>query len=801
MKVRARLEAAFEVWARWAQRGGLLWVLLAFAVTGAMGSQMADLKVDTSTESYLLRTDSARSAYDRLRTEFGRDEVAVIAAEPGDVFEIEFLEHLRDLHNALEEGVPHLDRITSLINVRKVEGRGDELVVGDLLETLPTNAAEMEALRRRVFETPSYLDGVISRDGGMALIVLEASAYSSLGTDTELLGGFDAVAQDAPDAFLTAEENDAFVEAVKTIAARFERPGVPLYVAGSTMISHEITQAMLGDAPIFFGGALIAVSIALVALFRRLVPCLIALLVVTCSVIATLGSASALGHPLSMLSQVIPSFLLAVGVGYAVHLLALYFQRLDAGLPGDAALVAALRHSGPPVLMTALTTMAGLASFLVAEMPPMQHFGVAALLGVGWALIFNLTLLPALVSLLPGRGRTRKGRSGTPLVTRLGLLSARNPWRVVGAAASLAVLAALSSTNIVVSNDPISYLAPGSPFRVAHTLLDERLGASMTLELLLDSGKDGGLYEPEVMDKIAALDAYFADFELDGHGFRRTTSIVDIVKETHQALGGNDPSFYAIPRERELLAQELLLFENTGADDVQRVVDPQFRLTRYSAGSRFRDGNQLAPVIDKVRSELPEVLGENIDVSVTGTMALISGTMIATGRSLLRTYALAVFVITPLMILLIGSLRLGLVSMVPNLLPIAVTLGIMPIVGWPLDVFTMMVGCIAIGLAVDDTLHFIHGFRARLALSGDPARAIEETLQTTGRALLYTSVVLCVGFLVLTLSSMSNLRAMGALTAIAIGSAFLLDILVTPALLMLATRPRSKDSALSGPSA
>jgi len=135
--------------------------------------------------------------------------------------------------------------------------------------------------------------------------------------------------------------------------------------------------------------------------------------------------------------------------------------------------------------------------------------------------------------------------------------------------------------------------------------------------------------------------------------------------------------------------------------------------------------------------------------------------------------------------LLIGSLRAGLVSMAPNLLPILLTLALMPLLRVPLDIFTMMLGCIAIGLAVDDTLHFIHGFRARYSETGDPHRAIEQTLDTTGRALLFTSIVLCSGFLALTLSSMSSLQALGGLTAFAIAAAFILDIIVTPALLVL----------------
>jgi hypothetical protein len=162
---------------------------------------------------------------------------------------------------------------------------------------------------------------------------------------------------------------------------------------------------------------------------------------------------------------------------------------------------------------------------------------------------------------------------------------------------------------------------------------------------------------------------------------------------------------------------------------------------------------------------------------------------------MLRTYGVAFAVITPLMMLLIGSFRAGLVSMAPNIFPIAMTLGLMSLLDIPLDLFTMMVGCISIGLAVDDTLHFIHGFRARLAEVGDPYLAIEQSLATTGRALLFTSIVLSIGFLVLTMSSMSNLASLGLLVAFSVSAAFILDIIVTPALLILVTPKPESTSA------
>jgi hypothetical protein len=184
------------------------------------------------------------------------------------------------------------------------------------------------------------------------------------------------------------------------------------------------------------------------------------------------------------------------------------------------------------------------------------------------------------------------------------------------------------------------------------------------------------------------------------------------------------------------------------------------------------------------------LVGDLATVTVTGMSALMARTVDAIYESMLKSYGLALCLITPLMVILIGSLRSGLVSMVPNLVPIILTLGLMGFVGIPLDMFTLLAGCIAIGLAVDDSIHFISGFRRYHAQGLDPVSAVEATMQSTGRALLFTSIVLTSGFAVLLLSEMLNLRNVGGLTTFAIGAAFLLDVTVTPALLVLTHRKR-----------
>jgi hypothetical protein len=264
-----------------------------------------------------------------------------------------------------------------------------------------------------------------------------------------------------------------------------------------------------------------------------------------------------------------------------------------------------------------------------------------------------------------------------------------------------------------------------------------------------------------------------------------------VVKETHKALNENRHSHYTIPDDQQLLAQELLLFENSGSDDLEELTDSQFRLARMSLRTPWTDGMRNPPFTAALKRGFEEILGEGVEVQPTGLGVLFGRTFSVVNPTMARSYALALLIITPLMVLLIGSLKRGLLAMIPNLVPIWMTLGLMGWLDIPLDNSSLLVGCIIIGLAVDDTIHFMHKFRAYFAQTGDAELAVRHTLETTGAALLFTSLVLASGFAVMTLAYMRNAAEFGMLACFGTVTAFAADILISPALMVLATRKHS----------
>jgi predicted RND superfamily exporter protein len=333
------------------------------------------------------------------------------------------------------------------------------------------------------------------------------------------------------------------------------------------------------------------------------------------------------------------------------------------------------------------------------------------------------------------------------------------------------------------SHAPIRWLAEDNPFRVATELTDQRMGGSANLEILMDTGAPNGMHDPELLSRLDGLQTWLDEYETNGISVGKSISLADTIQEIHQALNENRPEYYRVPDDRRLVAQELLLFENAGSDDLEDVVDPQFRIGRVTLRVPFDDAIAYTPFLEAVATRFEQRLGEDVEVRFTGLLPIMSGTMRAMSSSMVVSYSIAFFVIGALLILLIGDLKLGLLALIPNVAPIVVVLGAMGYVGYGLDTFTMLIGSIAIGLAVDDTIHFMHNFKRNLDRSGEPRLAVSETLATAGQAMLFTTLVLSSGFAIYALSSMSVLVGFGLITAGAVALAFLADVLLAPALM------------------
>jgi hypothetical protein len=351
--------------------------------------------------------------------------------------------------------------------------------------------------------------------------------------------------------------------------------------------------------------------------------------------------------------------------------------------------------------------------------------------------------------------------------------------------AFILTFAALSGAiRIELSHDPVRWLPDRSAVRLANEKLDLALKGTTSLEVILDTQKENGLYDPDLLLKLENSSKEMEDYSDEKMYVGKAFSLTSVLKETNQALHGNNPEFYIIPKNRDLIAQELFLFENSGSDDLEDFTDTQFSKARFTIKVPFVDTIAYARFIDTAASHFKKNFpGEKI--KLTGMVAILSQVITNAIHSMIKSYGYALTVITLLMIFLIGGVKIGMFSMIPNIFPIILMLGIMGWCNLPMDLFCMMVGSIAIGLAVDDTIHFMHNFRRYYETFHDPEKAVYETLHTTGRAMLVTTCVLSIGFFTFMFSEMNNLLNFGFLTGFALLAALLADYFIAPALMVL----------------
>jgi len=795
--VRERIERAFARWGHRAYHRAWTTIGAVLLVAGALITQLPKIEIDTSTEGFLHEDDPVRVTYDAFRDQFGRDDRILIAIEPPQVFDLAFLEKLHALHEDIENEVPKLQEVTSLVNARHTRGEHDELIVGELLEDWPRTPEALATVEKLALGNPLYRNLLLSADGRVTTISIETDAYSSLGVEDDDFGGFgdtgDAAA--AERRFITGAENAEIVEAIEAIVTRHQAPDFRIYTAGTPILVETLQRAMQTDMARFTLIAVAAIAGFLFLLFRRAGAVVLPLAVVILSLLCTLSIMAVAGAPIQIPTQILPSFLLAVGIGNSVHVFAIFFQRRRVGDDKEQAISFALGHSGLAIVMTSLTTAGGLVSFAAAELAPIAQFGIWAPVGVLLALVLTVVLLPALIAVFPmgaaPPAQEPESQATQRLLVRAGTFATDHATAIVLASAGLLAFSLVGAFQIRFSHYPVEWFPEGHYFRVSTERMDWKLKGSVFLEVLVDSGRENGLHEPALLDRIDDMRRHSLRIQMRDVYVGKTVSLVDVLKEIHQALNENRPEFHAIPRDRTLVAQELLLFENSGSDDLEDVVDPPFRVGRFTMKVPFVDAIQYAAFLEAIDRDFRQILGDGVGVTITGLLALLGRTFSAVIHSMAKTYLVAFLVITPLMVLLVGSLRIGLLSMIPNLTPILITLGVM---GWfeiPLDGFTLLIGSIAIGLAVDDTIHFMHNFRRYYERSGDIRGSVRETLASTGQALLFTSLVLSTGFFLYMLASMRILFFFGLLTGFTIIVAFLADVLLAPALMTLVMRPRA----------
>ena len=806
MNWRIKAERQFEMFSDWVYDNSKKCILLVLIFVAAIATQLPSLTIDTSTEGFLHKTDPLRIAYDEFRSEFGRDEKLLVAIKTNNIFDLDFLRKLEKFHKALESSLPYITGVNSLINARNTYGNEDSLIVDELFETFPENDASLLEIKQRALSNPLFKNLLYSEDLAFTTVIVDTQTYSSFDVEGNLIAfsdDEDGFEEDTtlPEAqpYLTDDENTSIVAKLQEVSKGFQSVDFDIYLTGSAVVAATLKQSMIKDVQGFILKMVVSIVVVLFLLFRRLSGVFLPLICVVLTVVSTVSIMTIFGAPLTMATQLMPSFLLAVITGAAIHLLAVFYKDLKSTSDVKKSLRYSMGHSGFAIVMTSFTTAAGMWSFSFSEIAPVADLGVFASVGILIGLVFTLVLLPALISTVKFKQKpAEQVGSNETTMDRVLLGISRISTTYVKSIIFISVVAVLVAiffaTQLRFSHYPLNWFPEDDPSRVATEIVDKELRGSITLEVVVDTGVENGLYEPNILNKIEKATDYFNSIQTGTVFVGKALSIVDVIKESNKALNENRDEFYAIPQDRNLIAQELFLFENTGSDDLKDFASSDFSKARITIKLPYVESLVYNNFIAQAQKELDGYFAGDAKVSLTGISVMLSDIM---GKSIFSSgisYLIAFGVISIMMIMLVGSVKIGMISMLPNVLPLLLLSIIMAIFDMPLDMFTMLIGTIALGLAVDDTVHFMHNFRRYELQYNDVDKATRLTLMGTGRAITVTSIVLSMGFLVLTTANMSNMFNFGILTVFAILIALLADFFLVPAIMKIIIK--SKEDIL-----
>lgn len=760
-------------------------VLLALVTVASLGT-LPFLRLESGVDPFFDKTRPEYERLERINEMFGNDELVFVGYETDDVFSYESLVEIRALVEKIEdltvssggEVKPVVDDVTSLTNIKDLDGADMSYRSVPLVpEVIPASPEELSAIRARALGNPLIRDSLLSAGTrGVAAILVRLH-------------------RDLDDA-----DTAATTRALRALLAETERAGrTRFFLTGTPIVDTDVahyTQDDLGRLiPVVY-----AIIIALLLAFaRRLGGVLLALINVTLCLGAGMAALTLIGGSVNNLSSMMPPVMMVLSVATVIHFLSELAKNVR-DLGEKEAARATLRELMVPVFMCQVTTAVGFGALSVSTVPALHDFGIAAAIGVFSSFAISFLLL----GLVAARVRSDLLISSTsaPLSERFDRLMGRystfvirHPRALLAGNAILLAVAVAGVFRIVVDENILESFDRDVPLRRDTELVEKHLGGTTQLVVSIEFPREGRFLEPAELKKLEKLGGFLAEDPAVG----QVTSLVDFVKLMHRGFNDDLPAEYRVPDTLEQVAQLVMM---NGDDRLSEYVDDTRRWVRVVARSREHSSARLGASFDRIEAYLAEAFpaaeGYRAETSGQATMwVLITGELLSSQTGSLGLSFLLIF--GPIF-LLFRSVRAGLYTIPSNLYPVVVTLGIMGWAGIPLSVATTMIGSIVLGIAVDDTIHFIAHMRARLAAHGDRERALRETFGTKGVGAIWIAVVVSLGFSVVMISNFAPTRSFGLLTGSAmitgvIGELFLLP----PLMLVMRTKlgVRSPGASLS----
>ncbi|MAS59971.1 MAG: hypothetical protein CMQ07_02560 [Gammaproteobacteria bacterium] len=848
-------------------------------------------ELDMTTDSFLDQEDPSMMALNEYRRQFGSDDSVflVYRAKDGDVFSRESLLAIQQLTDDLRywqqldpadypesingialdfDELNHVRRVQSITNIRYQENEGDTLLSNRLVpQQIPQSAEELAAIKARAMEQEDYLLAFYSADARYAAVMIQTDfGAQPIANYEPAVNAADIVLDDSFvdfDAFSDADSFDLeFDESAEIQEVSFES----VDMLGYTNF-HIITKALyekysdqfeffpVGNPPMMefmmdtlnqmmtLGIVMVLIfTLLLYILFRSFSAVLWPMVTIAASMAWTWGITVWLGVTISQMISLTVLLVFAVGIADCVHVMSAYFSYRRQGEDHYDALSHSYGKTGLAIMVTTVTTMAGVLALTTSDLLPIQVFGLMSAFGVVMAFFFTIVLLPILLDVWhPGAPEAQDAsladrigkrwnelyigkKAGLAVVyfiavyallglwvgTYISVISlmtyvvvnwqlqilsyvpyivARRPWVVLGLFGTLFVVCAYGMSLIRIDSNMTELTKEGSSIRVAYETVDENMAGAMSMGIMVDTHTTDGLYNPRLMQAIDELQSRIESRYADQ--VTRTNSLANIVKDTYQIMSDDDPAYYRVPEDEQMISQLLYLFNSANPEDRRALVSDDYSRSHISLNIYNAGSYQYQLFFDEISVEIDEVFAgleqefPELEVYLTGSMALLMRMADEVANSQYSSFIFAIGVISVIMIVTLGSLQGGLMAMIPNVIPALLGFGLMGLLGIALDTDTLLIAPLIIGIAVDDTIHFMTHYRVELIRTGSISESLITTIRDVGQAVMFTTMVLGLGFALLSFSDYLGMAKMGFFGSAAIFVALLCDLFLIPAMIMV----------------
>lgn len=806
--------------------------LLAVSIFG-----ISKLRMDMTIEGWFQKDDPTLVAFNRYHAQFGSEDGVYIVykAKDGDVFSPASLETARRIQDELinfrsrlkegeESALEHIVKVDTLVNASVLTVDGDVLaarpLVGDTVPTSPEALAEIKAIAQSEKQLPLQF---FSRDHKYGGIYIETD-FGAVPVDAETVTddtvlSLDQAApapagEEKPVEFKPTDQAD-YLKLSEAIQKILDKPEYAkqfdFYAVGNTAAAKYDVQ-MSEEMGMLYMAAFVIIMVLLWFLFRSVSAVVWAMLTVILSTVFTLGVTGLLGLTVTGFLILTILLILTVGVADSVHALTGYTRLRTTGMDHQHALRHTYKFAGVALLLTGLTNMAGTLALNITPVVPIQNFAIMSTLGILFALFLTFYLLPVLIDFWPTVSKKKvivdapdKKRFLDVLpflrsvLDKVVPLVEKRPVAFIVPFVLTLLVSLYGASQVKVNSQILDQYPKDSDFTQSVQVADKHMMGAYAMVLYLDFHEDFALQDPEV---LKAMDELQKKFETKYSKYVvLTNSLAYVAKDANRKLNGNAPEYERIPETRETLAQTLFLFNSANPSERQRLVDDSYSKANIKISLHSYGSYEYYQVFKQMRADIDEMMAKlkakypKTEVSITGIFTLAMQAAQYLTENEVISFGIALVVVSVILLLVFGSFKVGMIALFPNLIPALLTLGLLGISGIPLDFFTMMLAPIIIGISIDDTVHFLSTYQLQIAEDGNINAALRRTMAETGPGVVFTSLILGLGFGIMAIASAAGTSNMGKFGALAIFVGLLNDLFLLPALL-LTFKPKFKTETI-----